>query len=157
MREVRDNVRQEDYNLQPLPKKELTEIHRVYDHLVLFEILGNDIERNIPLVVCEISHISVFQEGFSTSFSIGSWFNCATFIILGRTIPPIKNVALLLSGRETRVKMVEKKGLVEVRGIKLKRGVWEERKGKRKEREKLNNKITEGEEDMTVERIVEEK
>lgn len=85
--------------------------------------------------------------------------NFATFIILGRTIPPIKNVALLLSGRETRVKMVEKKGLVEVRGIKLKRGVREERKErrKRKEREKLNNKITEGEEEMTVERIVEEK
>ena len=53
--------------------------------------------------------------------------------------------------------MVKKKGLVEVRGIKLKRGVWEKRKGKRKEREKLNNKITEGEEEMTVERIVEEK
>lgn len=53
--------------------------------------------------------------------------------------------------------MVEKKGLVEVRVIKLKRGVSEERKGKRKEREKLNNKITEGEEEMTVERIVEEK
>ena len=95
--------------------------------------------------------------GVSTSFSIGSWLNFATFIILGGTIPPIKNVALLLSGRETRVKMVKKKGLVEVRGIKLKRGVWEKRKGKRKEREKLNNKITEGEEEMTVERIVEEK
>ena len=49
------------------------------------------------------------------------------------------------------------KSVVEVREIKWKCGVWEERKEKRKEGENLNNKIAEGWEEMTVERIVQEK
>lgn len=119
LREVRDGRYSKTKRLKPAAITQTHQTHQVYDQLVLFGTPGNDIERHIPLVVCEIPQISVYQEGLSTSFSTGSWLTFTTFIfILGRTIPPIKNVALVLSGCETSVKMVRKKSLVEVRGTK---------------------------------------